>query len=294
MKAVFIGCVEFSKTLLTRLLARDGIDITGVVTRNASPFNADFQSLEPVARDAGIPVLNVEGRDQAQMAAWILGRNPDVVFCFGWSYLLGQDILAIPKHGVIGYHPALLPRNRGRHPIIWALALGLEETGSSFFVMDEGADSGDIVSQRRVPIDGDDDAKSLYEKLQDAAREQLDEITDDLLAGRLKSVPQDPALASHWRKRSKRDGEIDWRMPAEGIVNLVRALARPYVGAHCVHGEREYKVWKVSPADAPDRDLEPGRILAVDNGTITVKCGEGAVTMVDHEITNLPDTGACI
>lgn len=294
MKAVFIGCVEFSHGLFKQLLDRDEIDITGVVTRSASSFNADFQSLEPVAHNAGIPVLNVDGNDKAGMADWIADKNPEVIFCFGWSYLLGPEILSIPEHGVIGYHPALLPRNRGRHPIIWALALGLSETGSSFFIMDEGADSGDIVSQRRIAIGDTDDARSLYKKLQDAALEQLDEITDGLLSGILQRIPQDPTLASYWRKRSKRDGEIDWRMPAQGIFNLVRALTHPYVGAHCVNGDREYKVWRAATAYAPDADLEPGRVLAVDGGAITVKCGDGAVTLIEHEISDFPETGACL
>ncbi len=129
MKAVFMGCVELSYSLLERLLELEGIELAGVVTRKVSDFNADFRSLQPLAESAGAPCLNVTGTDQDGMAAWIGDIGPDVVFCFGWSYLLGPEILAIPREGVIGYHPALLPKNRGRHPIVWALVLGLEETG---------------------------------------------------------------------------------------------------------------------------------------------------------------------
>ena len=67
--------------------------------------------------------------------------------------------------GVIGYHPAALPKNRGRHPLIWALVLGLKKTASSFFIMDERADSGDVISQEEIIINDDDDASSLYAKM---------------------------------------------------------------------------------------------------------------------------------
>ncbi len=291
MKAVFIGCVEFSYALLERLLELDGIDIAGVVTRETSDFNADFRSLEPLAQKAGVPSLNVSGNDQETMAAWIKDLSPDVIFCLGWSYLLGRDILDIPPEGVIGYHPALLPRNRGRHPVVWALALGLKETGSTFFVIDEGADSGDIVSQRRVAIGGEDDARALYDKLLNTAKGQLDDVIGGLLTGNLERTPQDPSKATTWRKRGKRDGEIDWRMTAQGICNLVRALSRPYVGAHCLCNGAEPKIWKAAPAAAADADIEPGRVLAIEGTAITVKCGDGAVTLVEHEFQDLPAVG---
>lgn len=294
MKAVVIGCVAFSEAMLSRLLALPGIEVAGVVTRGSSSFNADFRSLQPLAEGAGIPSLNADGGDQAAMASFMREIGPDVAFCVGWSRLLGPEILAIPNEGVIGYHPALLPRNRGRHPIIWALALGLEETGSSFFVMDEGADSGDVVSQRRVAIADDDDAASLYAKLVAAAGEQLQEIVAGLAAGGLGRTPQDPAQATYWRKRAKRDGEIDWRMPAAGIRNLVRALTRPYVGAHYLSGDSEVKVWRAEPAAASAQDVEPGRVLAADESGITVKCGDGAVTLIAHEFPKLPAVGECL
>ena len=75
--------------------------------------------------------------------------------------------------GIVGYHPAALPSNRGRHPLIWALVLGLTETASTFFFMDEGADSGDILDQRPVSILPSDDAKSLYERISQVAISQI-------------------------------------------------------------------------------------------------------------------------
>lgn len=293
MKAVFIGCVETSLRALQTLLSCDGIEICGVVTRRASPFNADFCALEPIASAQGIPVFFADGQDHSVLAEWIDAHKPDVCFCVGWSFLLPKRILDIPSHGVVGYHPAALPRNRGRHPIIWALALGLDETASTFFIMDEHADSGDIIAQQRVLINYDDDAASLYARLLDVAEIQLRQIAADFVGHTLQRVPQDHACATYWRKRNKDDGQIDWRMPAEGIRNLVRALAKPYVGAHCLFADREVKIHKVETVPGPV-DVETGRVLCVDGTSITVKAGTDAVRLIDHAFDPMPAEGDCL
>ena len=81
----------------------------------------------------------------------------------------------------MGYHPASLPENRGRHPIIWALALGLKKSASTFFFMEEGADDGDILSQKEFEILYEDDAKSLYEKVTDMALNQIEDFLPKFL-----------------------------------------------------------------------------------------------------------------
>ena len=91
----------------------------------------------------------------------------------GLSKLINRELLEIPKLGVVGYHPTLLPKNRGRHPLIWALVLGLTQTGSTFFFMDEGADSGPIISQEKVKITKKDTANTLYKKIEITASKQL-------------------------------------------------------------------------------------------------------------------------
>jgi methionyl-tRNA formyltransferase len=132
LNIVFIGCVRFSGTVLRQLIKSPSANIVGIVTKGSSSFNADFASLENIATQAKIPCLSLEKFDPDEMAAWIAARNPQVLFCIGWSHLLGKQILNLAPLGVIGYHPAFLPLNRGRHPFIWALALGLMKTGFTF------------------------------------------------------------------------------------------------------------------------------------------------------------------
>lgn len=294
MRIVFIGCVEFSYAMLDHLLKQTGTaEVVGVVSREESAFNTDFKSLKPLADSAGIPCYLVVGKNQSDLADWLKLIQPDVIYCFGWSYLLQLQILQIPELGVVGYHPAALPRNRGRHPIIWTLALGLPQAGSTFFFMDEGADSGDILSQRFLPVEETDDAASLYSKLIGLAKKQVTEFTRNLACREYLRQPQNHKLANSWRKRSKIDGWIDWRMPAKGVCNLVRALARPYAGAHCLYKEKDCKVWKVKIADGLEGvdNIEPGKVLDVNGDQIRIKCGVDAIDLIEHELLPLPGSG---
>ncbi|MDA8100056.1 MAG: formyltransferase family protein [Nitrospiraceae bacterium] len=297
MKIVFIGCVQSSYASLKRLLSLKNVEVIGVVTKSASPFNADFQSLEPLAKSNNIPYYLSSGNDQDAIAEWIRPLQPDVAYCFGWSHLLNRKILSLPVLGVIGYHPAALPRNRGRHPIIWALALGLSETASTFFFMDEGADSGDILDQRIISVNPEDDAASLYQKLLNTALDQIESFTPLLASRKFTRIQQDHSQANYWRKRSRSDGEIDWRMSSTVIHNLVRALSRPYPGAHCSYKEKEIKVWKtavIAPSDPEINNLEPGKVLEAGNGSVIIKCGEGAIKLQEHGFQQLPEKGTYI
>ena len=260
MKIVFIGVVQFSASMLEALIEIKA-QIVGVCTLSNTTANADHVDLSDQARRHGIPVLDVSDINSVEAVNWIRQLSPDVIFCFGWSRLIKKDILGAAPLGVVGYHPAALPANRGRHPLIWALALGLNKTASTFFAMDEGADSGDILSQAEVDISPDEDAGSLYQKITDLAKRQLSELVPAIAQGRVQRCAQDAAHANSWRKRTADDGRIDWRMPARGIYNLVRALARPYPGAEIVTKSGPIKVWKVEVVSDAPVNFEPGKVL---------------------------------
>ena len=290
MKIFFIGTVEFSKCALAKLIEMEA-QIVGVATKAHSPFNADFADLTPLCKEANIPYRFVNNINDEEVISWIRSLCPDIVFCFGWSELLKRELLHLAPMGVVGFHPAALPANRGRHPIIWALALGLEETASNFFFMDEGADSGDILSQEFIKIEYLDDAQSLYLKIVDTAMRQIEKLVPELKKGTYKRIPQDHSMANTWRKRTKDDGKIDFRMSSYSIYNLVRALTKPYVGAHVVYNGKEYKVWKSKEKKSKAVNMEPGKVLAVENNIITVKAGDGAVDLIEHDFENIPLVG---
>ena len=226
MRIVFIGTVRFSLRALQSLLANNA-EIVGVCTLQESPFNADHVDLSSVSKEHKIPWMYAADINSSESLLWIKEKSPDVIFCFGWSRLLKKDILKLTPLGVIGFHPAALPANRGRHPLIWALVLGLNKTASTFFFMDECADTGDILSQREVVIDHEDDAALLYEKVTKTALEQIEVFVPQLAYGTFTRSKQKGDLTNTWRKRGYADGQIDWRMTANSIHNLVRGLTKP-------------------------------------------------------------------
>lgn len=202
-----------------------------------------------------------------------------MIYCFGWSQLIGKTILSIPQKGIVGFHPAELPSNRGRHPIIWALALGLSSTASTFFFITEGADNGDIISQVKIPIEYEDDANTLYNKIMQEAVIQIKSFTEEFCSDSIVKIVQDDSKANYWRKRSIKDGEIDWRMSSKSIYNLVRALTKPYVGAHFIYKDNIYKIWKATViSDKKLYNIEYGKVLKVySNTSFEVKTGDGVL-----------------
>jgi len=285
MRILFIGAVKFSEMMLEELI-KNHSNVIGVCTLATAPFNADHIDLTKMASIAGIDVCYSPDINSTESIAWIRERQPELIFCFGWSRLIKPTLLELAPLGVIGYHPAALPANRGRHPLIWALALGLEETASTFFFMDSGADSGDILSQRPVIIKKTDNAGSLYERVTEVAKDQLCELLPLLENGQYSRKSQGQTQTNYWRKRSRLDGQIDWRMAASSIHNLVRALSGPYPGAHFLHNGQEFKVWRTEVIPEERSNLEPGKVLAVVNNCATVKAGSDAVRLlaIDPEL----------
>ena len=281
MKILFIGCVEFSASALKLLLSMNA-NIIGVCTTKSSTFNSDHCDLSDIALSHDVPTRITTNLSDSSHIEWIEDLSPDIIFCFGWSKLLPSSILSIPPMGILGFHPSSLPANRGRHPLIWALILGLKSTSSTFFFMDAGADSGDILSQKDVKILDSDYAIDLYQKVTQTALKQIREFYPLLLTQSFVRTPQDHSISNIWRKRSSSDGIIDWRMSAKSIYNLVRGLSRPYVGAHFLYRGDPVKVWKTKIGDCRSDNIEPGKILSrPDDSSIHIKAGSGSIILLE-------------
>jgi methionyl-tRNA formyltransferase len=278
MKIFFIGAVKFSASALQELIAMRA-NVIGVCTLRESTINSDHVDLSPIAEQAGIPVKYAPNINSSDVSEWIHFLNPDIIFCFGWSQIIKKPLLKIPPMGIVGYHPAALPSNRGRHPLIWALVLGLTETASTFFFMDERADSGDILDQRLILIQSTDDACSLYQSMTKAAMLQIRDFVPLLTDKTYVRRPQDHQNANVWRKRGISCGIIDWRMSAESIHNLVRGLTHPYIGAHFVYMGDIVKVWKTKVVEDAPQNIEPGKVLSVESDGVIIKAGAGAIRL---------------
>lgn len=283
MKILIIGTVIFTEKMLEKIISCQA-GLVGVVTSENNKLNSDFVDLAPVCDEYKIPLFRTSDINDADTTTWIRKQEPDVIFCLGWSQIIKPFLINLPPKGIIGYHPAALPRNRGRHPIIWALVLGLEETASTFFTMNDKADSGDIVSQEKISIDVSDDAQSLYHKVVDVAGEQILKLVDDLQCGTVHAIPQDDAESNVWRRRNISDGIIDWRMSDGSINNLVRGLSKPYVGAEFEYLGVCHKLWRTQIVTLDNvENAEPGKVIAKGENGYIVRCGEGCIELCDIE-----------
>ncbi len=293
MKIFFIGCVQFSKISLEKLI-EIGADVVGVATKSQSKFNSDHFNLGPLCESNNIPYKYVRDINAPHIIDWINGLAPDVCFVFGWSSLIKKDLLDIPSIGTIGFHPSKLPFNRGRHPIIWPLVLGLKETASSFFFIDEGVDSGPILSQKVIEINDYDDAQSLYNKVTKIALIQIQVLIDQFQQKTYQAIPQKIDEGNVWRKRNRKDGQIDFRMTTEGIYNLVRGLSSPYVGAHIYYEGEDIKIWKTEKVDFRIKNIEPGRVLEIHDNEFIVKTYDSAIRILEHDFKEIPKINSCL
>ncbi|WP_324719205.1 formyltransferase family protein [Salinimicrobium sp. HB62] len=290
LKIFFIGTVSLSQKALQKLLSLDA-EIVGIATKSSSVFNSDHVDLSNLAEEHDIPWKYVKDINAPHIVEWIKSLQPDIIFCFGWSTLIKKELLELTELGVVGFHATALPENRGRHPLIWSLVLGLEQGASTFFFMKEGADDGDILSQKPYRINYEDDANSVYLKIESNALVQIAEFLPKLQKRFFKVVRQDHSCGNVWRKRGMKDGEIDFRMSSYAIYNLVRALTRPYVGAHLFYKNKEIKIWKVKEEKYDHQNIEPGKILESKSSEILVKTYDNAVRIIEHEFVELPKKG---
>ena len=278
MRAIVLAYSDIGCTGIEALLAH-GFDIAGVLTHADDPNEtAWFRSVAELAARRGLPVFAPKDPNHPLWVKKIRELAPDVLFSFYYRSMVSEQVLAIPKHGSFNLHGSLLPAYRGRAPANWAILKGETETGVTLHHMISRPDAGDIVGQRRVPITPADDARTLNSKLADAARELLGQTLPLIRAGTAPRIPQDESAASYYGRRTPADGVIDWRKPAADIVNLVRAVTRPYPGAFTYTRAAKILVWQAEALKNAPRGGAPGQVLNVD--PFEVACGDGAVRIL--------------
>lgn len=288
MRIAVLGAVDFSRHCLERLIAEDA-NIVAVFTadEDRAQKHDDFSNLCKLAEAEEVPCYRANDVNSDSTIQTLSDHDPDYLFVLGWSQILDERALEVPVKGCIGTHPTPLPKGRGRHPIIWALAKGLDRTGLTFLWLESDLDAGPMLWQDTLRIETTDHAFDLYRKIQDLATQALPEILDDLASGDPPRIPQDDDEATYWPQRGFDDGEIDWTDTAEDAYNLVRALAEPYPGAHTWLEDEIVKVWAAEPPKTPtepERDPEePGMILDRTDENLVIQTGRGRLSVVDWE-----------
>lgn len=292
ISVVVVGCVESTKVTIEALVQNHNVKIYAVVTTRSKRSNSDYVDLSSVCFRNKIRLFFEDDGPGSQLNIILQESIIDLCFVVGWSKLIPLKIFQKVQTLAIGYHPTLLPKNRGRHPIIWSIVLGLRETGSTFFELAEDADAGDILNQKLINIDDHDTSRDLYNKLLAVIPGQIDEIISDYSRDALNKVKQNNSISNQWRKRSASDGLIDWRMSSALIYNLVRALVSPYPGADFVFNRKLGKVYSCELVDYKSCDaIEPGRVLDADDSAFQIKTGDGALLVKEYVHPNIIKKG---
>ncbi len=291
MRVVVFGYHDIGHACLREILAQRD-EVAAVFTHEDDPGeNVWFHSVAQCARQFGLPVHTPEDPNQPEWVAKIRALEPDIIFSFYYRRMLGPDILGIPPRGALNMHGSLLPRRRGRAPVNWAIVRGDTETGVTLHYMVAKPDAGDIVAQRVVPIDFEDTAFTLHQKITAAARELLHDALPELRAGTAPRRPQDLSQGDYCRKRTPEDGRIDWRQSALVIYNLVRAVTHPYPGAFTDLAGRKLFVWQAHPVGGEAPGVLPGCVVRQDleGRTAHVQTGSGLLRLERIQLEGGPE-----
>lgn len=276
MQTVLVGAVE-STAVTLEALARHEVPPAAVFTLPLSLAHrhSDFVDLRPIAAQFGVPVVDTRNVNDPESLERLRSLAPRYVMVIGWSQICRREFLDLPSDGAIGFHPALLPADRGRAVIPWMILKRRSETGNTLFWMDEGMDSGDIIRQVRVEVSRGETAATLYAKHIDALRRMLDVVIPQLQRGEAPHIRQDHSRATYCAKRTPSDGLIDWQATADDVWTLVRAVGDPYPGAFTYYRGHKLFVWEADYAgDGPFIGL-PGQVQAVSGDGALVQCGDG-------------------
>ncbi|HOK42007.1 MAG TPA: formyltransferase family protein [bacterium] len=290
----FIGCIEFSKDCLETLI-QNNIKPKKVFigNKNFRKINSDYCDYSYLCKKNKIDYMYFSYINDPKIKNEIIKKKLDVVFVLGLSQIINEEILKCAKIGFIGSHPTLLPLNRGHHPIIWAIANGLKWTGITLFWLDKGIDTGYIFKQKKILIKKRYTAKDLLLEVTKITKELLLKGIQELEAGKITKIKQ-PLTSNYWRKRTFKDGVIDWRMSAERIINLIRALYEPYPNAVFEYKNNYYKIKeaKIIKTKKYIDNIEPGKIIKVFNDkSFIVKTGDKLIKIIKHTLIDLPKEG---
>ncbi|ASK64588.1 methionyl-tRNA formyltransferase [Brachybacterium avium] len=263
MRLLFAGTPEAALPSLRTLLDSHH-EVVGVLTQPDAPTGRGRKlapsPVKALALEAGVPVLTPATlRDQA-VQQQLRDLAPDVAPVVAYGNLIPQAALDIPRHGWINLHFSRLPAWRGAAPAQRAVLAGQRETGMSVFRIEQGLDTGDILTSAPTTIGEFETAGELLERMAEDGASVLLETLDALAAGTATATPQDHALATRAAKLSTAEARIDWTRPAAQVAAHIRGMS-PQPGAWTLLDGARTKLLGVeqSPEHAP---LPPGRIEA--------------------------------
>lgn len=285
MRIVFFGSADFGLPCLEAIKS-SGNELAGIFTQPAQRAGRG-RKLAPTAvavwaRQNSVRCTEAADINSPQIFEKIADCHADLLVVIAFGQKIGQKVIDLHPKGAINVHTSLLPKYRGAAPINRALLNNESHTGISIITLADRMDAGDILAQLQIPIDPDDTAGSLSDKLARSAGATLLRTIQQIADGTAVYSPQDESLVSCAPKLKKSDGFIDWSAPAETIRNKIRALS-PWPGAQTDYNPAEpSKACRVTIVKAAivsttaENDPPFGRL----DGQLNVICGHNSLKIL--------------
>ncbi|WP_297504333.1 methionyl-tRNA formyltransferase [Ferrovum sp.] len=243
MKVVIIGQQDFGKAVLDAFLARQD-DVVGVFCAPEKE-GARPDPLRQAAQEKGLRVIQLPSLKAPEAIQILRELAPEIGIMAYVLQFAPQEFVSVPTHGMIQYHPSLLPRYRGPSSINWPILRGERETGLTIFRPTDGLDEGPIILQKKVPIGPEDTLGSVYfDHLFPLGVQALLEAADQVVAGTHQEVVQDEGQASYEGWCRSAEAEIHWAQHVTAIHDLIRGC-NPAPGAWTLLGGKKLQIFEV-------------------------------------------------
>ena len=274
MKIVFMGTPQFGATILEEL--NKVHEVVLVVTQPdklvGRKREIEFSEVKKKAIELGIPVFQpIKIRKEYQE---ILKYDFDLIVTAAYGQIVNMELINYPKYKAINVHGSLLPEGRGGAPIQRSIMNGDKVTGISIMYMAKEMDSGDIIAQKTIDINIDDNCDTLFEKMAKLGASMINPVIDDLINDRIKPIKQDETKVTFSYNLTKEDELIDFSRSAYLVNSQIRALAMN-PGAYFILDGIKYKVYESKIIDNVVDNYAFGCITNITKKSIEIACGDG-------------------
>ncbi len=287
MKIIFAGTPEFAVATL-EALHKNGHDIQLVVTQKDKPKGRgkklQYTPVKEKALQLGLEVYQPENINSPESIEKLKGIDPDFLIVIAYGQILKKNVLNIPKKEALNVHASLLPKYRGAAPINWSIINGEKETGVTIMKIEEGLDTGDMISKAITPIKDDDDSISIHDRLSILGSQLMVSTLDDIINNTAVYRPQKDEDSSYAPILSKETGLIDWSKSLKEIFNQVRGL-KPWPGTYSHYRDEVVKIHKVKMTDDASQG-EPGMIVKVTNEGVFVNTLDRLIIIEELQFPN--------
>lgn len=281
MKVIFLGTPDFSVNILESIV-KSHHEVVAVVTQpdkiNKRGNKTVFSKIKETALKLNLPLLQYENISKEGFDE-LKDLNADIMVTAAYGQILKQNILDVCPKGIINVHASLLPKYRGSSPVQWALINGETDVGVTIMQTELGVDTGDIILQKSITLDGNENTVETLEKLSLLGAELILEALDLIESGTANYIPQNENEATKCKMLTKQDGKIDWTKKSLDIKNFVRGMT-PWPGAFTTCKFGVLKILKVGLNNV-EKCGKPGEILvAHPKKGLTISCKEGCLDLL--------------